>query len=119
MPRSERGFTLTELMVVVAILAIIMSIAMPLWNNHRISAANGACVTELSAYTLIAVAALHDGVALPAADQARCSGIDTSAIGTLAAPGVITASAVAPGDASISCSIAPGTSCTHSSPSGN
>ncbi|MCX7562350.1 prepilin-type N-terminal cleavage/methylation domain-containing protein [Xanthomonadaceae bacterium XH05] len=119
MQQSERGYTMAELMVIVGIIGILVAIALPAWSNHRIRSANSACVTELSAYTLVAVAALHDGVAVPAATAVRCQSINSSAIGTLGVPGVITASAVAPGDATVSCSIAPGASCTHTSASGN
>ena len=38
-----RGFTLIELMIVVAIIAILAAIALPAYNAYRIRAANGAC----------------------------------------------------------------------------
>src|SRR5690606_25971368 len=108
-----------ELMVVVGVLTVIVAIALPAYNNHRIRSANNACVTEVSAYKLVAVAALHDGVALPPTTPVRCTNINTGAIGTLGVPGVITATTASPGDGAITCSIAPGVSCTYSSPSGN
>ena len=106
-------------MIVVSVLAIIMSIAMPLWNNYRIRSANGACLTEVSAYKVVALAALHDGVTLPVPDAVRCSSVSTAAIGTLGVPGVITATSATPGDGTITCGIAQGAACAYTSPSGN
>ena len=119
MSRSMRGFSLIELMITMGIIAILAVIFLPSLSGHRIRSANTACVTELGAYKVEALAALHDGVTLPAPTSARCANVSTAAIGTLGAPGVITATALAPGDASVTCSIAPSVSCSHSSPSGN
>ena len=119
MSRFARGFTMTELLVVVAIVSILALVAFPAWNNYSIRSANNACLTEVSGYKVAAVAALHDGVALPVTTSARCTAINTAAIGTLGVPGVITATAAAPGDATISCSIAAGGACGYTSPSGN
>ncbi len=47
MHRRHSGFTLIELMIVVAIIAIVLSIAIPSLQNSRISAAEAAAVGEL------------------------------------------------------------------------
>lgn len=119
MLRIARGFTLTELLSVVAIIAVLALVVLPAYNNHSIRAANRACLTEVSAYIIVAKAAMHDGVALPATNATRCTAINTTAVGTLGTPGTITAAARTPGDATISCSMATNGTCVPTSPSGN
>ncbi len=119
MLRAFRGFSLIELMIVVAIIALLVAIALPAYGNYRTRSANGACLTEVAGYVILAKAAMHDGVALPATTPARCSAINTASAGTLGVPGTITATAGTPGDASITCSMAATGTCVSSSPSGN
>ncbi len=46
-PESSGGFTLIELMIVVAILAILLAVAIPLLQNSRLSANEGSAVDSL------------------------------------------------------------------------
>ncbi len=56
--KQKQGFTLIELMVVVAIIGILASIAVPLYAQHQASAKLSAALSEMNAYKP-EVATLH------------------------------------------------------------
>lgn len=76
MHRQNRGFTLIELMIVVAIIAILSAIALPAYNQYRIRASETACLAEAKNYASFSLAAIYDKSTPPAPMASACSSID-------------------------------------------
>ena len=78
MHAKSRGFTLIELMIVVAIIAILASIALPAYNAYRIRTAEGACLAEMKHYAQFALAAIYTSSTITAPPQRACATADTA-----------------------------------------
>ncbi len=104
MYRDMRGFSLIELMVVVAIIAILAAIALPAYNNYRARTADNACLSEMKAYANVSIALLRNGDTAGAAPARACGAADNAT----ALTGNITGTPRTPGTRQTQCNMATG-----------
>ncbi len=91
--KMQKGFTLIELMIVVAIIAILSAIALPAYNNYRVKSANNACLAEAKAFMNSYVSAVKGGLTdndVPAYTAQACTAnsvaVTAAKVETVASP---------------------------------
>ena len=110
---AQKGFTLIELMIVVAIIGILSAIAIPSYQNYSKKSANRACMIETKSYANSVLNSLNNDLSAPAPSFGACKNTSTDASGwTIATLSNITGEPKSPGDKNTTCDAAAGASCT-------
>ena len=120
MKSNQQGFTLIELMIVVAIIGILAAIAIPAYQNYTKKSSEGACMSETKAYANILYSYLADPNredTVPEPTAAAC----TSIVSTPAADAIdgdttvesvtLQGTPKAPGTRTTDCDFAAGATC--------
>lgn len=112
--KKNSGFTLVEIMIVVAIISILTAITVPSYQSYISNANRAACLSEVKAYSnnvFYMLNARYDAALLTEPTLSACQSITDATGWTIATQQKIIAVAKSPSNARIECDLPNGSSC--------